>query len=122
MNRIIIIGEGQTEQEFSNDVLQPFFNHHNIQLQNLTIKKTKGGIVKWSVLKQEIENHLRQSSSAVVTTFIDYYGIKDFHAFPKWEEAEAKVDRTERMQIIEGGWLLNIDIVYLPYGMSKMQK
>ena len=37
MNSIIIIGEGKTEQEFCNDVLQPFFNHHDIYLQNSKI-------------------------------------------------------------------------------------
>lgn len=39
MKRLIIICEGQTEQEFCNDVLQPHFNQLGIFIQNPTIKK-----------------------------------------------------------------------------------
>lgn len=34
MKRIIIIGEGQTEQSFCNDVLQPHFSSKGIYIQN----------------------------------------------------------------------------------------
>jgi hypothetical protein len=57
MKRLIIIGEGQTEQAFCNDVLQDYFNTRDIYIQNPTIKKTKGGIVSWVDLKKQIENH-----------------------------------------------------------------
>ena len=51
MQRIIIIGEGQTEQSFCNDVLQPHFNKQSTFLQNPVIKKNNGGIVNWEALK-----------------------------------------------------------------------
>lgn len=82
MKQLIIIGEGQTEQEFCNDVLCNYFLSREIIVHNPTIKKTKGGIVAWKVLKKEIENYLFGSPSAFVTTLIDYYGITDKHGFP----------------------------------------
>ncbi len=45
MKRIIIIGEGPTEQEFCKDVLQPFFFKYDISIANPIIKKSRGGIV-----------------------------------------------------------------------------
>ena len=101
MNRIIIIGEGPTEQEFCNDVLQPFFNRHDIQLQNPTIKKSKGGIVPWEDLKKEIIYHLKPPES-IVTTLIDYYGIYSRHNFPKWNESERIANKSDRMDLLEG--------------------
>ena len=85
MNRIIIICEGQTGQEFCNTLLQPHFNNQNITLQAPLIKKTMGGIANWNVLKREIETYLRREKDVLVTTLIDYYGIKDSHGFPLWD-------------------------------------
>jgi hypothetical protein len=88
MKRIIIIGEGQTEQEFCNQVLKPFFIVNDISIENPTIKESHGGIVKWKVLKKQIENHLKQDNEAFVSLLIDYYGIYSKYDFPKWEEAK----------------------------------
>ena len=79
MNRIIIICEGQTEQEFCKTLLQRYFSNQNITLQAPLIKKTMGGIANWNVLKREIETYLRREKDVLVTTLIDYYGIKDSH-------------------------------------------
>ena len=57
MKRIIVIGEGQTEQSFCNDLLQSHFNKKSIYIENPTIKKTHGGIVNWEALKFQIKNH-----------------------------------------------------------------
>ena len=45
MTRLTIIGEGQTEQAFCNDILSPFFLDKTIYLHNPVINKTGGGIV-----------------------------------------------------------------------------
>lgn len=75
MKRLIIICEGETEQEFCQDVLYPYFLEKNIQVFYPTIKKSNGGIVKWNTLKKQIENHLKQEKDAYVTTFIDLYAL-----------------------------------------------
>lgn len=111
MARIIIIGEGQTEQEFCNDVLQPYFNQKGIYLQNATIKKTGGGIVNWSALKHQIEIHLKQDRDVVVTLFIDFYGITSNHFYPRWDDAQALIhrDKYEAISLIQEGMYNSID-------------
>jgi len=103
MKRIIIICEGQTEQSFCNDVLQPYFSQRGILLHTPTTKKKNGGIVCWEALKHQIELHLLEDKTAFVTTLIDYYGLYAHHGFPRWDEAEQKTDRNKRMEILESG-------------------
>ena len=109
MKRIIIVNEGQTEQEFCKDLLAPHFLLKNILIQHPTIKKTGGGIVAWETLKLQIETHLKQDSNAFVTTLIDYYGINGKLKFPKWEEAKEIVDKSERMTFLEAAMKALID-------------
>ncbi|MBS1595036.1 MAG: DUF4276 family protein [Bacteroidetes bacterium] len=109
MKRVIVIGEGQTEQEFCKDVLIPHFSHRNIFLQNPTIKHTGGGIIKWPLLKTQIENHLKQDKTSLVTTLIDYYGIYDKHSFPGWAESKIIVDKSTRLCFIEDAMKNDID-------------
>lgn len=101
MKRVIMICEGQTEQAFVKASLQPSFYSKEIILEAPLIKASKGGIVKWSTLKDEIERYLKYDPRAHVTTFIDYYGIDDKHGFPKWEDARAIVDKNKRMDFLE---------------------
>jgi hypothetical protein len=108
MIRIIIIGEGPTEQIFCNDVLQPVFNANDKFLETPKIKKSKGGIVAWSYLKKQIKLHLNDTS-VYVTTLIDYYGIHPCHEFPKWEEAKSIVDKSKRIAFLENAMLEDLD-------------
>ncbi len=101
MKRIIIVNEGQTEQEFCKDLLAPHFLSKNTIIHYPTIKKTGGGIVAWETLKLQIETHLKQDQTAFVTTFIDYYGINGKLKFPKWEEAKTILDKNDRMTFLE---------------------
>jgi hypothetical protein len=109
MKRIIIIGEGPTEQAFCNDVLQPHFNKLDIFIQNPTIKKSNGGIVAWAILKKEIEIYLKSDKAAYVTTLIDYYGILDKHVYPEWIEAHKKPNKADRMTLLENAMVNGID-------------
>ncbi len=101
MKRLIIICEGQTEKEFCKNVLQPFFNTKGIYLETPLIKKSSGGIVHWKYLKTQIENHLKQDNSAVITTLIDFYGIYETHEFPNWKSSTSIVDVEKRLKYIE---------------------
>jgi hypothetical protein len=99
MKRIIIICEGETEQEFCKDVLYPYFLKRNILIEHPTIKKSGGGIVAWESLKKQINNHLIQDKQVFVTTLIDYYGLNGKLKFPKWEDALAIVDMKRQNDI-----------------------
>lgn len=109
MKRLIIVCEGQTEQEFCNDVLQPYFNQLGIFIQNPTIKKTAGGIVRWTSLKFQIETHLKQDSTAFVTTLIDFYGIHAYHNYPNWLQFNQIANKSIAMDSVEIGMLGDID-------------
>ncbi|MEM0576461.1 DUF4276 family protein [Flavobacterium polysaccharolyticum] len=108
MKRLIIVCEGQTEQEFCNDILQPHFIQFGIVIQNPTIKKTAGGIVNWSSLKHQIETHLKQDPTAFVTTLIDFYGIHANHNYPNWLQANQHNNKNVGMDLMEQGMLSSI--------------
>jgi hypothetical protein len=112
MKRIIIIGEGQTEQAFCFDVLMPFFSTLGIYIQNPTIKKTAGGIVRWEALKHQIETTLKQDTTAIVTTLIDYYGLYSNHQYPGWVEAKKLSHPSERVAFLELSMKTSIDSEY----------
>jgi len=109
MKRIIIIGEGQTEQAFCNDVLQPYFNQLDIYIENPTIKKSRGGIISWIELRKQINMHLKQDNDAYVTLLIDYYGIHASHQFPGWNQSLEVVNKSERMSQLEDAMRNEID-------------
>ena len=121
MNRIIIICEGQTEQEFCNTLLQPYFGANGITLQAPLIKKTMGGIANWNVLKREIETYLRREKDVLVTTLIDYYGIKDSHCFPLWAEKQAIADKNQRLDELEAAMLADVDENLRPHFVPYLQ-
>lgn len=100
MKRIIIICEGQTEREFCKNVLAPHLIHRNIHIQAPLIKRSMGGIVRWNILKKEIEIHLLEPDT-IVTTFIDYYGIYKKYNFPNWAEGERITEKNDRMSFFE---------------------
>jgi len=109
MKRIIIICEGPTEKEFCKDILYPYFQSKEIYLQTPLIKKSGGGIVPWSILKRQIENHLHQDTTAFVTTLIDFYGIRDKYLFPDWIQSKAIDDKDHRMASLEKAMKGSID-------------
>mgnify|MGYP006202429823 FL=1 len=119
MKRIIIICEGQTEQQFCNDVLQPYFNNFNIYLQFPTIEKTGGGIVNWEALKYQIELHLKNDATIFLTLLIDFYGIHSHHKYPNWEKAKQQIDKSIGIDMIEKGMKddISIDLQrrFIPY-------
>lgn len=117
MKRLIIICEGETEQEFCKDVLYSHFISKDIAIEAPLIKKTMGGIVAWEYIKSQILLHLTED--VVVTMLIDYYGIKDYHNFPKWVESKAIVNKIDRMAFLENAMKEDIDdsvrFRFIPY-------
>lgn len=119
MRRVIIICEGETEQEFCKLVLSKYFANKSIQIQAPRIKKSMGGIVKWKFLKKQITTHLKTDANAIVTTLFDYYGIYEKHKFPKWDIAKHEVDKVKRMTLLENAMKEDIDnsnrFRFIPY-------
>ena len=100
MKRIIIVCEGPTEKEFCQDILLPHFQKLNIVIEAPLIKQSGGGIVPWRILKSQLERHLAEGD-AVVTTFIDYYGIRKDHEFPGWEASQKAPHNIDKVLALE---------------------
>lgn len=118
MKRVIIICEGETERDFCKNVLAPHLIHHNIYIQAPLIKRSMGGIVRWPILKKEIETHLLEPN-VIVSTFIDYYGLYQKYDFPKWIEGERIADKNSRMDFLESAMKADISDAgryrFIPY-------
>jgi len=99
MNRLIIVCEGETEQEFCKDVLASYFRERNIYIEYPTIKHSNGGIVPWATLKRQLINHLHEGEVSV-SMFIDYYRIRDSYLFPGWEEAKQIENVYDKMKCL----------------------
>lgn len=72
----------------------------NVELKAPLIKHSGGGVVSWPTLLNQIIHHLNETD-AYVTTFIDYYGIKDDFKYPSWEEGKKIANKEEKMTFLE---------------------
>ena len=117
MKRLIIICEGETEQQFCKDVLYNHFFSRDIVIETPLIKKSMGGIVAWEHIKSQILLHLKED--VTVTLLIDFYGIKDYHNFSKWAESKTIVNKIDRMTFLENAMKEEIDdrvrFRFIPY-------
>jgi len=77
---ITVLCEGKTEQKFIKSILSPYFQQKNIIMTPIIVSKKgeKGGDVKFQRVKGDIVTALSQSNISAVTTFVDYYGIKEW--------------------------------------------
>lgn len=100
---IYIICEGQTEEEFVNNILRPYFNSHKVYdiraILMSTSKGQKGGDVKYDRLKFNIHQLLHREKDVVVTTFIDFFRL--VNDFPKFSEASSIQNKLNRVDFLE---------------------
>jgi Domain of unknown function (DUF4276) len=118
MKRVVIVCEGETEREFCKTLLATYFAKTDIHIQAPLIKRSMGGIVKWGILKREIETYLREND-VYVTMLIDYYGLYSKYNFPEWGESLRITDKNERMEFLEGAMKNDIEASvrhrFIPY-------
>lgn len=96
---VIAVVEGKTEQIFIEKILAPYLGHKNIGIRATQVTKPgmKGGDVKFSRVKRDIGNHLKQRNDTLVTTFIDYYGTKEWPGLELLNSASEPVVIAETM-------------------------
>lgn len=79
MKRLIIIVEGQTEQEFVKSILAPYFREKEIySVTAVPIHKRgggRGGLSNYDHLKKDIMKFLQSEKDIIVTTFVDFFRI-----------------------------------------------
>lgn len=79
MKRLIIVCEGETEQQFCEELLRNHLFNKDILMFTPIIKKTNGGICTWSVLKKQLKCHLNegQAYGAELAKSIGLYEIRE---------------------------------------------
>lgn len=75
-----VVVEGQTEQKFIKDILAPYMGIKGIFMTASLAPKPgqKGGDIKFQRVKKDIVDYLTQSNVNVVSTFVDYYRVKEW--------------------------------------------
>ncbi len=104
MVEVIVFAEGQSEELFIKRAVAPALRNLQIFVKPQTLRTSqdsKGGAVTFDRLKFNARNTLRQNPSAVLTTFIDLYGLDT--SFPAFDEAKTKIDVHARVSCLEAG-------------------
>lgn len=88
MKRLIIVVEGQTEEEFVNKTLGPYLMDKGIlsvvAIKIRTSKTQKGGLLSYAHYRRDIVNYLKQQQDIILTTFVDFFRLPT--NFPSYEE------------------------------------
>lgn len=82
MKRILVLVEGQTEERFVNEVLQPHLLQHELWATPTILRTSgfrqpvrKGGVSSWSRMKRDLQRLCEDSSVVAITTLLDFYGL-----------------------------------------------
>lgn len=96
MKTITVICEGPTEVEFCKTNLNGYLGYGKYTI----MPKNIDGNCNWERIKYFVEKSLKSQPNAIVTTMIDYYGLKG-NTFPKWQESLEIMDKRERIVFLE---------------------
>lgn len=118
MKRLYIIVEGQTEEDFVNQVLAPYLFHFKIldvrAIKITTSKTGKGGFVNYQHLKNDALKYLKKEKDIIVTTFFDYFRMPT--SMPDYEKCIKLPFADNRINCLEAA--MQEDIGYdnfIPY-------
>ena len=102
MIRLVVVGEGQTEESFVRDVLAPAFQSLGIYPEPRLIstsKGNKGGALSYPRVKKFLRDTLHEDLGIVVTTFFDLYALDT--GFPGYEESRRQGTTEGRLAVLE---------------------
>ena len=115
---IIIVVEGQTEEEFVNESLRPWLNTFGIYdfkaVCIRTSKTDKGGNSNYSKFKNDVLRYLKQENDILVTSFIDYFRLPT--DFPQYAASQKLDDISSKVAFLEESIQKNINSDrFIPY-------
>lgn len=123
MKRVLVLVEGQTEERFIKEVLNPHLWSRDITTipTIVTTKRVKhgpdfkGGITNYPKVEHDLLRLLGDSGTVAVTTFIDYYALpSNFPGMYNLPKARA----IDRVQHVEAAWRKKINHkLFYPYLM-----
>lgn len=99
---VVVLVEGPTEQRFVKELLAPYMFDRSVFLLPIILDKPgeKGGDVKFSRAKNDIEKHLKQRRNTWVTLMVDYYGIKS--DWPGYHESKRERLHSRKAKVMNG--------------------
>lgn len=101
MIRVVVVCEGETEEEFVRDVLAPAFYGLNLYLEPQLVETSpghRGGALNYDRVKLHLRNTLRQKSAPMVTTLFDLYKLDK--RFPGFEQSGTLPDLGQRLAVL----------------------
>lgn len=101
MSRVVVVCEGETEEEFVRDVLAPSFYGLELYLEPQMVETSpghRGGALNYDRVKPHLRNALRQKSAPVVTTLFDLYKLDK--RFPGFEQSKAIPDLGQKLDLL----------------------
>ncbi len=115
---IVIVVEGQTEEEFVNVSLRPWFNSLGIYdvraICIITSKTAKGGNSNYEKLKNDVTRYLKQEQDILVTSFVDFFRLPT--NFPNYAEAKKITDVLKKVSFLEESLAKDINSArFIPY-------
>lgn len=78
MTRVYLLVEGQTEEVFVRELLQPHYARIGLYLTPIIVSTSpgyKGGVVSYAKIKPQITRLCKQDAAAYVTTLFDLYAL-----------------------------------------------
>src|SRR6266516_3026964 len=81
MSRLLVHVEGETEENYVNEVLRNHLLSKGFQsvsariVGNARLRHRRGGIRGWDSVRKDILRHLRGDTGAYSTTMVDYYAL-----------------------------------------------
>ncbi len=100
MTEVWVLCEGQTEASVVNRVLAPHFNPQNIFIKTGLNMEGNFGYERF---KTELGKLLKQRKTGCVTTWFDFYGLKDAHNFPGYQQAKGAPTAAQKRQLFLAG-------------------
>ncbi|HMQ61878.1 MAG TPA: DUF4276 family protein [Flavilitoribacter sp.] len=103
MRRVYFVVEGQTESEFVEQVLAPYFLEYGIYDVRAILIETspghKGGFVKYGHLKKLVTRLLKQEPDVAITTFVDYFRIPS--SMPGYSDCMSRPQVSQKIICLE---------------------
>lgn len=123
MKRVLVLVEGQAEERFVKDVLEPHLSARNIYPtpKVVTTKRVKGGsdfkggLTGYQKVENDLKRLLQDTAAVSVTTFIDYYALPSDFPGMSTRPNGASLDKAQH---VEAEWRSRIDDArFRPYLM-----
>ncbi|WP_343637671.1 DUF4276 family protein [Roseateles sp.] len=104
MKRIHVLVEGQTEEAFVRELLEPHYSASETYLNAIVVSTgpaSKGGIVSYGKVRWQIEQKCKEDPTAHVTTMFDLYALPEDFPGMRSEAFARERNGRRKAQVLE---------------------